>query len=194
MPQTTDFMMAMMLLTGVCVEPDYTNFNTKEVRAALSQRCIKLQYMDERESRYVLTRQEDFENDVRMLQNRYRMLKDAPMVEEADWRLPMPREELNKAIQFNRAFLVNMEAERLWNPDRAAIYDATIKENQFLYKVYDAARDAKCDFYYVTVRRTALVELRRLLRVWDGDDKDETYRGLRHFPPCAPIWRFRERR
>lgn len=194
MPQTTDFMMAMSLLMGTCVEPDYTNWNTKEVRAALAQRCIEHQYMDEREAPYVLSRKEDFESDVKMLQIRYRELKDIPKIEEAEWRIPMSREQISSLIQFNRSYAYHLRTELLWNPDRANVINTVIKENEFLYQVYDAAADAKSEFYYVTVRRKGLAKFKNILRQWDGNNEDETYNGIQPLPPHVPTWRFRERR
>jgi hypothetical protein len=45
-------------------------------------------------------------------------------------------------------------------------------------------RDARCDYYYVTVRRLALKRLRELV----GDEA--YYAG--NLPPCVPIWRLQE--
>ena len=59
-----------------------------------------------------------------------------------------------------------------------------LAETDRLYLVWDAVRDARCDFYYVTVRRQALKKLRDLVG-------DEAY-ATGELPPNVPTWRFRE--
>ncbi len=58
-------------------------------------------------------------------------------------------------------------------------------ETDRLYKVWDAVRDARCEFYYVSVRRQALMRLKDML----GEDD---YRST-NLPPNVPVWRFNER-
>ena len=57
-----------------------------------------------------------------------------------------------------------------------------LAETDRLYKVWDAVRDARCDFYYVTVRRQALKRLREALG-------DAAYAAT-DLPPHVPAWRF----
>lgn len=185
----TDFMMAWALLTGNCVEQDYKNWNTLGVRQALVQICVKNEYMDEREVSYMFSDKDSFQLDVGVLQGRYNDLKDAPKMIDC-FRL-LSRQQLNDGITFNRAFITYIEEEIVWNQDRRDIYEAVINESQQLFRIWDAARDAQCDFYYITTRRLALVRLKKLLKEWDGNDKDETYDMLKPFPPNVPIWRFR---
>jgi hypothetical protein len=59
-----------------------------------------------------------------------------------------------------------------------------LQETDRLYQVWDAVRDARCDYYYVTVRRQALKRLRELIG-------DEAYYSA-SFPPCVPFWRFQQ--
>ena len=57
-------------------------------------------------------------------------------------------------------------------------------ETDRLYQVWDSVRDARCDFYYVTVRRQALKKLRDLI----GED---AYLDA-ELPANVPTWRFNE--
>jgi hypothetical protein len=59
-----------------------------------------------------------------------------------------------------------------------------MQETEHLYQVWDTVRDARCDYYYVTVRRQALKKLRKMLGV------DDYYFGK--LPPPVPLWRFQE--
>jgi hypothetical protein len=60
---------------------------------------------------------------------------------------------------------------------------SVLLETDRLYQVWDAVRDARCDYYYVNVRRQALERLRELV----GDEA--YYSG--DLPPCVPLWHFR---
>ncbi len=53
------------------------------------------------------------------------------------------------------------------------------------YRMADCMRDARIEFYYVTVRRGALARLKFLV----GDD---AYNNG-DWPPPVPVWRFEER-
>ena len=48
-------------------------------------------------------------------------------------------------------------------PDRAPLVRAALKETDWLYQVWDAVRDARCEYYYVTVRRQSLKRLQTML-------------------------------
>ncbi len=75
-----------------------------------------------------------------------------------------------------------MDASQPLHLPRGEWLRATIQETDRLYQVWDKVRDARCDYYYVTVRRTALKDLRALI----GDQA--YYAG--DLPPCVPLWRF----
>jgi hypothetical protein len=190
-PLASDILIAVMIIMGDGVEP-YRMYNNQEVREAIVYKCIEEELLDPLEKSYFLSSKEDFETDVPRLQQRYQQLKDIPKIKALLWRFPPPR-ALSDGIRFNRAFRKNMENEMLWNQDRAEMYRAVIKETDFLYQVWDAARDLQCSFYHIDVRRQAAAKLQVLLRQWDDDKKDETFNVLQPFPPCAPFWRFRER-
>ena len=59
-----------------------------------------------------------------------------------------------------------------------------LNETDHLYQVWDSVRDARCNYYYVTVRRQALKTLREMIGT------EAFYRG--ELPPHVPVWRFPE--
>jgi hypothetical protein len=154
------------------------------VQEALHRTAIRFEILDERETRYVLARPDDFETDLDLLRRRYQDLRDAPRLEDAD-RLPA-REAVNQLIQFNRTYRQHLEGRQAWEADRADVIGVALAETDRLYRVWDAVRDARCEFYYVTVRRQALKRLRESL----GEQAYDTA----ELPPHVPAWRFLQAR
>ena len=152
------------------------------VQAALHQTAVEWEILDSRETRYVMSRVEDFEADLNLLRRRYAELADAPKLSDAA-RFP-DRRAVNDLIRFNRAYRKHLETRQVWEADRADAIRAAVLETDRLYRVWDAVRDARCEFYYVTVRRQALKKLKEMI----GDD---AY-SLGELPPYVPEWRFRE--
>ena len=70
--------------------------------------------------------------------------------------------------------------------DRADVIGVAVAETDRLYRVWDAVRDARCEFYYVTVRRQALKRLKEMVG-------DEAFAEV-DLPPHVPGWRFQEAR
>lgn len=153
------------------------------LQAALHRVAVRMEVLDARETRYVLGRVEDFQTDLDLIRRRYEQLKDAPPVADAD-RFP-PRDVVQHCLQFNWQYREHLEERLAWEPDRAAVIGRAIGETASLRKVWEAASDARCEFYYVTVRRHALLKLREAL----GPD---AYAGG-DLPPHVPTWRFIER-
>lgn len=150
------------------------------MQAALHQIAIDWEILDPRESRYVLARREDFQEDLDFLRKRRCELQDAPKLIEAD-RLP-ERRIVNDYIQFNRAYRQRLETRLAWEADRACLIQEALTETDRLYKLWDAAREAKGDYHYVTVRRQALKRFR------DGIGATAFETG--ELPPYVPEWRF----
>src|SRR5205085_10335996 len=117
--------------------------------------------LDPREVRYVLARAEDFENDLNLLRRRYQDLHDAPKLHDGQ-RFP-DRGAVNDLLAFNRAYRRYLDARQAMEQDRSACVRAALKETDCLYQVWDAVRDARCEYYYITVRRQALKRLRTVL-------------------------------
>jgi hypothetical protein len=128
----------------------------------------------------VLTRSEDFASDLKLLRRRYQELANAPPVSDCQ-RFP-DRATISDLLTFNRAYRqhldsrLSVELVRWWDLREA------VQEADRLYQVWDTVRDARCDYYYVTVRRQALKRLR------DTIGPEAYYGG--QLPPHVPLWRF----
>jgi hypothetical protein len=154
------------------------------LQEALHKTAVRLEILDERETRYVLARLEDFETDLDLLRRRRADLADAPPLADAD-RLPA-RDAVNQLVQFNRTFRRHLEGRLVWEADRADVLGVAMAETDRLYRVWDAVRDARCEFYYVTVRRQALKRLQDMVG-------SEAFDAVT-LPPHVPGWRFQETR
>jgi hypothetical protein len=154
------------------------------VRDCVHALAVRWEILDPRETRYVLTRPEDFSGDLNMLRRRYVELQDAPKVADGE-RFP-DRAMVNELVRFNRSYLKHLQQRQQMEVDRADALRAVMWETDRLYQVWDAVRDARCGFYYVTVRRHALVKLKELIG-------EEAYKTA-NLPPSVPLWRFEEMR
>lgn len=195
--QTTDRIAAVSLLNTAGAMPDETLLNMVNqnpmLLKAVPEIAVEMEIMDPREVRYFFQNTEEFPTEMRCLSSRFHEFKDAPKLWEVN-QLPL-RESLHHLINFNRAYGKHLEEYVIWNQDRADIVCLVQKENQCLYRLYDAVRDARCDFYYVTVRRAALLKVKRLL------EEDQFLKAMCPevsyyplvLPPYVPVWRFNTR-
>jgi hypothetical protein len=152
------------------------------VQEALQNLAVEWEILDPKEVRYVLARRDDFENDLNLLRRRYQDLQDAPKLSDCQ-RFP-DRGTVTELLAFNRAYRRFLDARQTMEHDRCACVRMALKETDSLYQVWDAVRDARCDYYYVTVRRQALKRLQTMLGP-DGYAAGE-------LPPHVPLWRFSE--
>ena len=152
------------------------------IQAAIHKLAVDWELMDVRETNFVVARLEDLSEDIDLLRKRYHDFKDAPRVNDGN-RFPN-RSAVNEMINSNRAVRKHIEVRQHIDTDRGAAYRAALRETDRLYQVWDAVRDARCDFYYVTVRRQALKKVRQMIG-------NEAYYAGR-LPPCIPTWRFQE--
>ncbi|MBA4191263.1 MAG: hypothetical protein C0467_25050 [Planctomycetaceae bacterium] len=150
------------------------------VQSAVHEIAITWEILDPRETRYVLAKPEDFQIDLDFLRKRKADLADAPKLAEST-RLP-DRRLMDDHIQFNRAYRKHLDTRLLWEADRADVLGEAARETDRLYRLWDAMREAKCDFHYVTYRRLALKKLQEGLGT-------EVY-ASGELPPCVPDWRF----
>jgi hypothetical protein len=147
---------------------------------ALRDLAVHLEIMDPKESDFLLAHPEDFAEHVRQLQDRYRELRDAPPVSEAA-RLPA-RDVVNDLLNFNRAFYQELTERLEVDTVHSNELEAARSETTHLYRIWDAVRDARCEHYYVNVRRQALMQLRDMI------GQPAFYAG--QLPPYVPLWRF----
>jgi hypothetical protein len=178
----SDLLLATMLLSAPVGTPEQVPppDRWQVVQGAIHHVAIEWEILDSRETRYVLSKPDDFQEDLDFLRKRRNDLENAPKVSENE-RLPS-RQTVNDNIRFNRAYRKNLETRLVWESDRAGVIGEAIRETERLYKAWDAMRDAKCEFHYVTVRRIALMKLKDML----GPEVFMTG----EMPPYVPEWRF----
>jgi hypothetical protein len=150
------------------------------VRPTLRDLAISWEILDSREVRYVLTRQEDFGADLKLLRRRYQDLFDAPPLSDAV-RFP-DRAFVNELLSFNRAYRQHLDNSQALSPIGQWDLHEALQEVDRLYQIWDTVRDARCDYYYITVRRQALKKLREMIGL------EAYYNGT--LPPHVPVWRF----
>lgn len=184
MPSPTALVFAVALLS---TSPDVPELlpdaeHWPELQEALISVAIEWEILDPRETRYVFARLEDFEENLHLVRRRYQELQGAPRLADGQ-RFPDHR-SVNDILGLNRAYRRHLEARYAMEHDRCACLRAALRETDHLYQVWDAVRDARCEYYYVTVRRQALRRLRTML----GSDDYATAA----LPPYVPVWRFEE--
>jgi hypothetical protein len=177
-----DYLLAVALLTAPpdSPEPTVPPDVHAQLQPTLQSLAVDWQILDPREIRYLLVRPEDITSDLNLLRRRYCDLADAPALEEG-LRFP-ERAVVNELLAFNRAYrqhldtCLTVELVHWWELHEA------LQETDRLYQVWDAVRDARCEYYYVTVRRLALKRLREMI------GEDAYFTGT--LPPYVPVWRF----
>lgn len=144
--------------------------------------CIGMELMGKDECVTFFSDRDLFDRDIKIMRERWNCLKDAPLLHEAN-RFP-EREECWRCMAFNHEFRNYVQDKRELELDRWGIYDKILRENAFLYNVYDIAYDAKNTNKTIVDRRNSLACLKLLLT------EDEWNTGT--LPPCVPLWRFNE--
>jgi hypothetical protein len=151
---------------------------------ALEARWLALNWeiLDKRETTHLLSAGKDFASDLKVLQGRYHELAAAPHLEDLD-RLPS-RALATDLLAFNRAFRADVEAKLAIDGAHEEELQTTLEETDHLHRIWDAVREARCEYYYITVRRQALQHLRDLIGM-------EAYYSS-NLPPHLPVWRLPE--
>ena len=147
--------------------------------ADLKAVALHMELLDPNELRYVLAERDDFAGDLKLLQGRYKDLCGAPPLLDGK-RFP-DRETVGDLLAFNRLYRDGLNNRLALDRVNADDLKAALSETDFLYRVWDKVRDARCEYYYVTYRRQALQELRQMV-------------GARAYytaqlPPHVPLWR-----
>jgi len=174
---------ANVLMTASPEIPVPKAIGTEKIRKALQYLATQQEVLDYREVKHVFSRSEDFSSDLHLIQKRYQDLKDAPPLH--DCMRFVDRSTVSDMLAFNRKYKEHLEAARTIDLVNAEWYRAAISETEHLYRIWDMVRDARCEYYYVTVRRAALKKLRD--DDWVGYER--YYSGC--LLPHVPIWRFR---
>jgi hypothetical protein len=179
-----DHLLALALLTLPPASPQPAELQGMfpGLRLSLQTLAVELEILDPREVRYILARPEDFAADLNLLRRRYHELATAPTLADAV-RFP-DRATVNELLAFNRSYRQHIDIRQPLELVHWWELRVTVEETDRLYRVWDKVRDARCPYYYVTVRRQALKELRELV------GGDSYYSG--NLPPCVPLWHFRQ--
>lgn len=147
---------------------------------AVREVAVQWEILDARELHHMLAHEQDFESDLKALQERYRELRTAPPLSECQ-RFP-GREVVNEMLAFNRSYRQDLDGRISLDVVHGEELRAALMETDQLYRVWDLVRDARCEYYYVTVRRQALLNLRETV------GSVSFYTG--ELPPHVPVWRF----
>lgn len=177
------YLVAVVLLVG---DPDSAHEVDSEifhqVNFAMKDIAVKWEILDERERNHVLCHPRDFHNDLELLRQRNKDLHDAPSFQDTI-RFP-DSATIGDCLSFNRAYRQQINAMIPGMPSKFWEYNAILREVDDLYQIWEYLSDVQCSHYYVTVRRTALKNLRERIGY------DDYYSGK--LPPWVPLWRFQE--
>lgn len=150
------------------------------VRPTLQALAVSWELIDPREVHCWLAPSEDFEADLKLLRRRYHDLVDAPPLADC---VRFPDHELvSELLSFNRNYRQHLDDRRSFDIANSWDLHEALRETDWLYEVWDTVRDARCESYYVTVRRRALKKLRETV------GPASYYAG--NLPPHVPIWCF----
>jgi hypothetical protein len=177
-----DYVLAAALLAGSPEAADLpgTAEEFATLRPTLQALAVSWEILDPREVRYVLARQEDFNADLKLLRRRYHDLADAPPLHDC-MRFP-DRTLINDLLSFNRSYRQHLDSRQSIEKTYWWELHEALQEADRLYQLWDTVRDARCDYYYVTVRRQALKKVRETV------GEQAYYSGC--LPPHVPVWRF----
>jgi hypothetical protein len=120
---------------------------------------LDAEIVDPREKGFLLGM--DPVGDLETIRGRYVQFATAPLLHEAR-RFP-DRTFVCEALALNRAYRLRLTERLGVDLIHADQIHATIQETDRRYEVWDAVRDARCDYYYVTIRRQSLSLLRDLI-------------------------------
>jgi hypothetical protein len=175
-----NYVLAMALIIGENPNYSFSDLNSPPpVAECIRNIAVDWEILDPRETKYVLF--PNFAQDLKMIQKRYEKLYDAPFVIDCE-RFP-DRSFAYDARAFNRLYKIQIEFKlQVSVYQNREYWRQTLKETDYLYNVWDKVQDSHCQYYYVTVRREALKDLRNMI------GEDAYYAG--ELPPYVPIWRF----
>lgn len=153
------------------------------VAPAMRYVAMQWEILDPRETDYLKNGQ-DFASDLKLLQVRFEQFQGMPLVADA-YRFP-GRDLVNDMLSFNRSYREGINNRLDFDVVHGDQLRAILGETDLLYKVYDAVRDSRCEYYYVCYRRQALAQVRDLV------GEQAYYTG--QLPPHVPLWRIPEER
>lgn len=162
--------------------PSLEDFDWLQLQSAIHRTAIDWEIMDHREKKYLVVNTRDLQEDIDRLRQRYVDLQGAPKIIDAT-RFPS-RDIINGKIEKNRALKREVEQRSVLETDRASGFRAATYEIDEIHEVWNTLLHAKCEFYYIDVRRKSLKKLLDLMGT-----KDYAAAAM---PPAIPTWRFPE--
>lgn len=177
---TAECLVAALLLTAPQEAPQDAAW-AQVLRPNVLALAAHAEVLDAREKGFVMG--QDLLGDLAMLQGRYKEFATTPLVDEAE-RFP-DRKYINELLALNRVYKAQLQQRIAIDLQHEEELRLAIQETDQLYQVWDSIRDARCDYYYVTVRRQSLGLLRDLIGA------EWFYSG--RMPPVVPVWRFGSR-
>jgi hypothetical protein len=179
---TYDCALAALLLTApVDLAPETDLAALAEwLRPTWVQLALDAEVLDPREDRFASGLSRDAAGDLKELQGCADAMLTAPPLDECQ-RFP-DRKLINELLSFNRAYRSDLLARLAIDPLHAEELRVALAETEQLYLIWNALRDAQCEYYYITVRRHSLQQLRDLV------GERSFYSG--ELPPHVPYWHF----
>lgn len=151
-----------------------------QIKFAIITLGIEWEIIDIKESDCIMRRLVDWTEELDTIKRRYQNLKDAPKLIECN-KLP-EKTILRDMISFNRSYRHEMQKRADADMIEGELYRTIVRETDLLFNIYDKMEDARSEYFYVSVRRQALKDLRKLVG-------PENY-YLNEWPCHVPIWRF----
>jgi len=181
---TYDCLLAAALLTTPADTFSYSDTLGwfEPLRPSLVRLALRSEILDRRETTTRLAQPQSFHDDLSLLQSRFAELLHTPLLEECQ-RFPA-RARAIEFLEFNRSYRQDLIVHLSLDPVHAEELRSAVMETDQLYRIWEALRDARCEYYYVGVRRQAL----QLLRVLAGNEA--FFSG--QLPPHVPVWRLPE--
>lgn len=156
-----DYLIALALITAGPVDKVPVITDKPALRVLIQQVAIHLQILDKREAKYLLCHPEERQSDLALLRRRYHDLLNAPLVTDCE-RFP-PRDVVNELLSFNRIYKSSLSQRQTVDLAKFWLFKQAMRDTEELYLIWDKVRDARCEYYYVTIRRHALNDLREAI-------------------------------
>lgn len=155
-----DHLLAVVLLTSP-VETAEMAPHLDLVQPGLLRVAIQAEVLDPREDQFLEGLSKDPVGDCLALRSRYETLVNTPAIFECN-RFP-ERKLIEEFLAFNRAYRKDLHGSLHVNPTHSEALRDAIQEVDRLHFVWSMLRDARCTFYYVTVRRQSLQQVHDLI-------------------------------
>lgn len=155
---TAECLVAALLLTAPVDAPQNTEW-ALVLRPNVLALALNAEVLDTREKGFVMA--QDLLGDLAMLQGRYAEFARAPVLSEAE-RFP-DRKLINEFLALNRAYRNQLMQRLAVDLIHSEEIRQQVQDTDQLYQIWDSVRDARCDYYYCSVRRQSLSLLRDLI-------------------------------